>query len=248
MSTEKQGTGSQTIVVTGASGDIGLAIVERLVADGFHIAACCRSKADRIGVAFTDASQVTVHELDLRDAESIKACALAIIKESQYIAGLVNSAGLAQGSLAAMTRISEMRDAFEVNLFGPLQFTQYIAKKMTRQKSGAIVNITSTAGILADSGTLAYGGSKAALAHASRVMATEFGPLGIRVNAVAPSAVASSMADQMDEVARARLSDREALAGETLPSDVANMVAYLLSDSASAVSGQVIRVDRAMPF
>lgn len=248
MSTEKQGTGSQTIVVTGASGDIGLAIVERLVADGFHIAACCRSKADRIGVAFTDASQVTVHELDLRDAESIKACASAIIKESQYIAGLVNSAGLAQGSLAAMTRISEMRDVFEVNLFGPLQFTQYIAKKMTRQKSGAIVNITSTAGILGDSGTLSYGGSKAALAHASRVMATEFGPLGIRVNAVAPSAVASSMADQMDEVARARLSDREALAGETLPSDVANMVAYLLSDSASAVSGQVIRVDRAMPF
>ena len=111
-------------------------------------------------------------------------------------------AGLAQGSLAAMTRISDMRDVFEVNLFGPLQFTQHITKKMMRQKSGAIVNITSTAGILGDRGTLAYGGSKAALAHASRVMAAEFGPLGIRVNAVAPSAVTSAMADQMDEVAR----------------------------------------------
>ena len=76
----------------------------------------------------------------------------------------------------------------------------------------------------------------------------EFGPLGIRVNAVAPSAVASEMADQMDEAAREKLSDREALAGETLPSDIANLVAYLLSDNASAVSGQVIRVDRAMPF
>ena len=141
-----------------------------------------------------------------------------------------------------------MRDVFEVNLFGPLQFTQYITKKMMRQKSGAIVNITSTAGILGDPGTLAYGGSKAALAHASRVMAAEFGPLGIRVNAVAPSAVVSAMADKMDEVAREKLSDREALAGETLPLDVANMVAYLLSENASAVSGQVIRVDRAMPF
>ena len=56
------------------------------------------------------------------------------------------------------------------------------------------------------------------------------------------------MADQMDDVARAKLTDREALAGDTLPSDIANMVAYLLSDNASAVSGQVIRVDRAMPF
>ena len=248
MSTDQQSTGRQTIVVTGASGDIGLAIVKKLIADGFHVAACCRSKPDRISAAFTDDTRVTIHDLDLRDADSIKSCASAIIMETDFIVGLVNSAGVAQGSLASMTRISDMRDVFEVNLFGPLQFTQYIAKKMTRQKSGAIVNITSTAGILADSGTLAYGGSKAALAHASQVMATEFGPLGIRVNAVAPSAVASEMADQMDEAARARLSDREALAGDTLPSDVANMVAYLLSDSASAVSGQVIRVDRAMPF
>ena len=248
MSTEKLSTGNRTIVVTGARGDIGLAIVERLISDGFHVAACCRSKADRIRAAFTDLSQITIYELDLRDADSIKSCALAIIKESEHIAGLINSAGVAQGSLAAMTRISDMREVFEVNLFGPLHFTQYITKKMTRQKSGAIINITSTSGVLADSGTLAYGGSKAALAHASRVMATEFGALGIRVNAVAPSAVASEMADAMDEAAREKLSDREALAGETLPSDIANLVAYLLSDNASAVSGQVIRVDRAMPF
>ena len=246
--TGEQSTSSQTIVVTGASGDIGLAIVERLIADGFHVAACCLSKADRIRANFADPSKVTIHQLDLRNADNIKSCASAIIKESQYISGLVNSAGLAQGSLAAMTRISDMRDVFEVNLFGPLQFTQYITKKMFRQKSGAIVNITSTSGILGDSGTLAYGGSKAALAHASRVMAAEFGPFGIRVNAVAPSAVTSAMADQLDEVAREKLSDRQALAGETLPTDVANMVGFLLSDNASAVSGQVIRVDRAMPF
>ena len=253
MSTDKETTGeqspgSQTIVVTGASGDIGLAIVERLIANGFHVAACCRNNADRIRTVFADLSKVTIHQLDLRNADSIKSCASAIIKPSPYISGLVNSAGFAQGGLSAMTRISDMRDVFEVNLFGPLQFTQYITKKMMRQKSGAIVNVTSTAGILGDPGTLAYGGSKAALAHASRVMAAEFGPLGIRVNAVAPSAVVSAMADKMDEVAREKLSDREALAGETLPSDVANVVGYLLSDNASAISGQVIRVDRAMPF
>jgi len=248
MSTDKGTTGRQTIVVTGASGDIGLAIVERLIADGFHVAACCRDRATRIRAALSDPSQVTIYQLDLRDADSIRSCASDIIKDSEHITGLVNSAGLAQGSVASMTKISDMRDVFEVNLFGPLQFTQFIVKKMMRQKSGTIVNITSTAGILADSGTLAYGGSKAALAHASRVMATEFGPLGIRVNAVAPSAVASSMADLMDDAARDQLSSREALAGQTTPSDVAGVVAYLVSESAAAISGQVIRIDRAMPF
>lgn len=248
MSADKKTTGRQSIVVTGASGDIGLAIVERLIADGFHVAACCRDRASRIREALSDPSHVTIYQLDLRNADSIKSCASDIIKDSEHITGLVNSAGLAQGSLASMTRISDMRDVFEVNLFGPLQFTQFIVKKMMRQKSGTIVNITSTAGILADSGTLAYGGSKAALAHASRVMATEFGPLGIRVNAVAPSAVESSMADLMDDAARDQLSSREALAGETTPSDVAGVVAYLVSENAAAISGQVIRIDRGMPF
>lgn len=248
MSADKKTTGRQSIVVTGASGDIGLAIVERLIADGFHVAACCRDRASRIREALSDPSQVTIYQLDLRNADSIKSCASDIIKDSEHITGLVNSAGLAQGSLASMTKISDMRDVFEVNLFGPLQFTQFIVKKMMRQKSGTIVNITSTAGILADTGTLAYGGSKAALAHASRVMATEFGPLGIRVNAVAPSAVESSMADLMDDTARDQLSAREALAGETTPPDVAGVVAYLVSKSAAAISGQVIRIDRGMPF
>ena len=90
MSTDRETTGelstsSQTIVVTGASGNIGLAIVERLISDGFHVAACCRSKADRIRAAFADLSQITIYELDLRDADSIKSCASAIIKESQDI-------------------------------------------------------------------------------------------------------------------------------------------------------------------
>ena len=235
-----------TVIVTGASGDIGLSIIERLIVDGSKVVACCRSNPEKVARAF--GSDVEIHELDLRDEASIKTCASTIIREAGSVSGLVNCAGIAMGGLFAMTRMTDMRDVFDVNLFGPLLFTQYVAKKMMRQKSGSIVNITSTAGLLADPGTLAYGGSKASLGHASRVLATELGPLGIRVNAVAPSAVLSGMADQMDDAARAKLSDREALAGNTLPSDVAGIVSYLLSDNAAAISGQIIRVDRAMPF
>lgn len=235
-----------TVIVTGASGDIGVAIIERLVADGIRVAACCHSNPEKLAVAF--GSAVDIYQLDLRDEKNIKTCATKIIKATTSVAGLVNCAGIAMGNLFALTRISDLRDIYDVNFFGPLLFTQYVTRKLTRQKSGSIVNITSTAGLLADSGTLAYGGSKASLGHASRVLATELGPLGIRVNAVAPSAVDSGMADQMDVAARAKLSDREALPGNTLPRDVANVVSYLLSDRAAAISGQIIRVDRGMPF
>ena len=238
----------KTVVVTGASGDIGLAISNRLIADGFFVAACSHNHHDRVASAFTDMQNIALFDLNLREESSIKACATAIIKARGPIAGLVNCAGVATGSLFAMTRLADMRDLFEVNLFGPLLFTQYIVKKMVRQKYGAIINLTSTAGILADPGTMAYGGSKVALGHASRVMASELGPLGIRVNAVAPSVVSSSMAKQMDSAARAELKDREALVGKTIPADVADTISYLISDRAAAISGQIIRIDRAMPF
>ena len=162
--------------------------MERLIADGLKVAACCRSNPEKVAGIRLRCENC---ELDLRDEASIKTCASTIIKANSIL-GLVNCAGIAMGGLFAMTRMTDMRDVFDVNLFGPLLFTQYVAKKMIRQKSGSIVNITSTAGLLADPGTIAYGGS-ASLGHASRVLATELGPFGIRVNAVAPSAVVSGM-------------------------------------------------------
>ena len=78
-------------------------------------------------------------------------------------------------------------------------------------------------------------------------MASELGPLGIRVNAVA-HVVSSSMAKQMDSAARAELKDREALVGQTIPADVADTISYLISDRAAAIFRQIIRIDRAMPF
>ena len=210
MSTDKQSTGSQTIVVTGASGDIGLAIVERLIADGFHVAACCQQgRPHQSDLCRPVAGDYSSTGSSQRGQHQVLCVGHHQRKRSYRRAH--QQCGRRPGQSGIDDQVSDMRDVFEINLFGPLQFTQYITKKMTRQKSGAIVNITSTAGILGDSGTLAYGGSKAAFAHATRVMATEFGPLGIRVNAVAPSAVTSTMAGQMDAVAREKLSDREAL-------------------------------------
>jgi 3-oxoacyl-[acyl-carrier protein] reductase len=145
-----------------------------------------------------------------------------------------------------MTPVEDVRRVFEVNYFNQILFTQYVAKKMVRAKAGAIVNIASVAGLLADAGTLAYGGSKAALIHATRVLATELGPFGIRVNAIAPAVVETDMASEMDPAARAALDARSALNGTVAASDVAELVAILVSDATAKMTGQVLRLDRGL--
>lgn len=235
-------------VVTGASRGIGLAICQRLAKQGYRIAACVRAPSPELQTVLPEAGGHAIVTLELRDDAAIAEAARAVLKWSKQIDALVNCAGEASGGLFAMTRMNQMRDIFQVNLFGPMLFTQYIARAMTRAKAGAIVNIGSTAGLLADAGTLAYGGSKAALMHATRVLATELGASGIRVNAIAPAVVETDMAAQMDDAARAALDARSALPGKIAPGDVAALVNYLISPEAAQMTGQVLRLDRGMPF
>jgi 3-oxoacyl-[acyl-carrier protein] reductase len=239
----------KTVIVTGANRGIGLEIVRQLVEDGYRVGACVRNSSSALeDIVATGTGDHAVFKMDMSDEASIKNGAHDLLKWSDIPAGLVNCAGLATGSLFSMTRMSDLQTLYQVNLFGPLLLTQYVAKKMLRAKSGSIVNIASTAGLLADAGTLAYGGSKASLIHASRVMATELGAFGIRVNAIAPSVVETEMAALMDDSARAKLDDRSALGGQIMPQDVGALVGFLLSPASSKITGQVIRVDRGMPF
>lgn len=235
-------------VVTGANRGIGFAITERLVSQGYRVAACVRTASQDLQDLLPQEEGHAIVALDLRDDAAISEAARAILKWSKNINVLVNCAGIASGSLFTMTRMDQMRDIFQVNTFGPLLFTQYIARAMTKTKAGSIINIGSTAGLLADVGTMAYGGSKAALMHATRVLAMELGASGIRVNAIAPAVVETDMAAQMGDTARQALDARSALPGKIAPGDVAALVSYLVSHEAGQMTGQVLRLDRGMPY
>lgn len=236
-------------LVTGANKGIGLVVAQQLAQEGYRIAACVRSRSPKLDQLITsNDDRHAVFSLDLASDQSIKDCAKAVINWAGQIQALVNCAAVAKGGLFSITRIDDMRSLFDVNLFGTLLLTQYITKKMIRAQTGSVINIVSTAGILSDSGTLAYGGSKAALIHATKVMAAELGAFNIRANAIAPSVVETEMAALMDATAREKLDSRSALKGTIEPSDVANLVSYLVSDQSAKISGQVIRLDRAQPF
>lgn len=239
----------KTAIITGANRGIGLSIAHTLDAQGYRIAACVRSQSEALDHLIANGGgRHKSFQMDLANPDTIQLGAREALSWAKYPTALINCGAMATGSLFAMTRMADMNEIYQVNLFGPLQLAQYVTKKMMRAKSGSIVNIASTAGLLSDPGTLGYGGTKAALIHATRVMATELGPYGVRVNAIAPSVVETDMANLMDDNARSKLDDRSALVGKIFPDDIANAVAFLVSDASAKITGQVIRVDRGMPF
>ncbi len=239
-------TEHKVAVVTGANRGIGFATVEKLINEGWWVCACVRSESEELNVLLEGGGQV--YFLDLSDEQSVTDCAREVIRNTERVDALVNCGGVAHGALFSMTKLTDLQNVFQVNFFSQVLFSQYISKKMIRKRNGAIVNVSSTSGILADSGTLAYGCSKAALSHATRIMATELGAFNIRVNSVAPAKVDTDMGQMMDADSTDLLNSRSSISGEICASDVADLIHYLCLDGARYLSGQVIRLDRGMPF
>lgn len=238
-------------VVTGANRGIGYAITRTFASQGATVFACMRETTPGTLANLRSLESehgVTVHpvRLDLADESSIKDAIKEIVAGSRRIDVLVNNAGVASGSLFQMTPVSEVRRVFDVNFFGPLVLTQGLARLMSRNKSGSIINIASTAAMVADAGTLAYGSSKAAFARATQSMATELGASGIRVNAIAPGVTRTDMFEQMSPAASDKLIAASAMKRPAMPPEIANVALFLASDLSTFVSGQVIRVDGGM--
>ena len=235
-------------VVTGANRGIGRSITETFAENRCDIFACMREVTLETKKWLKNLENkfnivITPIELDLSDEDSIKNSIKQIFSTSKRIDILVNNAGIASGGLFQMTPISELRKVFEINLFSQILFTQGIAKIMIRNKSGSIINLSSSAAFIADPGTLSYGSSKSALIRATESMAMELGALNIRVNAIAPGVTKTDMFDQMSKDARDKLINSSSLKRPAEPKDIANVALFLASELSSFVTGQVIRAD-----
>lgn len=230
-------------VVTGVSRGIGRAIAETLTHHGTQVFGSVRTMDDTVS-NWADTAGVTLFELDLADEASIKnAIKLLRQRTPDGLDILVNNAGMPHGALFQMTRVVDLKEVFEVNFFGQIAFTQGLARHIARRKRGSIVNIASTAAMIPDPGTLAYGASKAAFARATQSLAMELGPQAIRVNTVAPGVTRTEMLEKMDPKALEKRVDHSMLKRIAEPQDIANAVLFLASDLSSHVTGQVLRVD-----
>ncbi len=242
----------KTAVLTGSNRGIGKAILEAFAKNGANIWACVR-KPD---AKFTDYIANLTKEtgvgiwpvyFDLADAEQVKTGAKTIMSAKKSIAVLVNNAGIIYKGLFQMTPVDKMKEVFEINFFSQMLLTQYIARIMTRQKSGSIVNISSSVAIDCNQGLTAYAASKAAIISSTKVMAKELAAYNIRVNAIAPGLIETDMMiKSTPQDALVSTLQRTCMKRVGEPSEIANAVLFLSSDLSSYITGQVLRVDGGM--
>lgn len=238
-------------IVTGANRGIGNAIVKKLASCGCNIWAGMRNpdkisdfckEAERLSQEY-EVSIIPVY-LDLTSEKVIKNTFKEIYKTTKKMDILVNCAGVVNTDIFQMTTMKKMRDVFEVNFFGPVYLTQLVLKSMQKNKQGSIINIGSISGLDANPTNSAYGSSKSAMMHFTRILASEVGRNGIRVNAVAPGPTKTDMIQSViDTIGEDQFLSRCAMSRCAEPDEIANVVCFLASDEASFINGQVIRVD-----
>ncbi len=142
-----------------------------------------------------------------------------------------------------MTSIDSLKDIFEVNYFAPIELMQLVSRQMIRQKSGVIINMASVGGIEAQPGYLAYGSSKSSLIWATRSIAKELAPYGIRVNAIAPGLIKTDMGLYKSDEELRKTIERTPMKRMGLPEDISSAAVYLASDMSSFMTGQVMQID-----
>ncbi len=233
-------------LVVGASGDIGLAISKELISNGAKVILHSK-KGNAKFKKFCKINSINILEVikfDLLDIEYMQ----KIIKKKLYrkkykIDFLINSAGFASGSIFEMTSISDIKKMFDINFFSQLRLIQLVLRLMKNSKNASISNIGSISGIVPYRGNLSYGTSKSAIMFATKILSKELATYKIRVNAVAPGVVSSQMADTMDKQVRVKMVKQSSLKREIKPFEVAKKIAYLCSDEAVKVNGQILKID-----
>ncbi|MDP3599757.1 MAG: SDR family oxidoreductase [Bosea sp. (in: a-proteobacteria)] len=233
-------------LVTGAARGIGLATARRFLEEGWTVALLdIESELLAQAVAALGRPEATLAlPCDVSDPEAVEAAFAALTARFGRLDALVNNAGTAVFKPLLETTLAEWNRVMAVNLTGPFLMTQLAAPLMAETGGGAIVNITSISGLRASTLRVAYGTSKAALAHLTKQQSAELASLGIRVNAVAPGPVDTAMAKAVHSAEiRADYRDAIPLARYGLEEELAASIFFLCSDQASYVTGQILAVD-----
>ncbi len=236
------------VIITGANRGIGRSMLESFCRNGYNVWACSRSKNKEFEeytkeLAAQNGVWVRHIYFDMTDEDSMKSGVDKIFADKQSVDVLINNAGVTAVGLLLQSKIEDIRALFDVNFFSVLRLTQLISKKMIIQRKGIIINMTSLAGIESQPGKIAYGSSKAALILMTRCLAKELGPLGIRVNGIAPGPIESEMIQQYSEDVLLRLKNETSLRRLGQPDEIAKTALFLASDNASYINGEIIKVD-----
>ncbi len=237
-------------VVTGGSRGIGRAIALKLASQGAQIVVNYTSNSAAADSVVKEVEALGSKAIAVQANVSMASDIENLIKETESQLGkidiLVNNAGITRDGLLIRMKEEDFDQVIDVNLKGVFLTTKLIGKKMLKQRAGSIVNITSVVGLMGNAGQANYAASKAGVIGFTKSVAKEFASRGITVNAVAPGFIESDMTAKLDEKVVENYMTAIPLSRFGQADDVANTVAFLVSDQANYITGQTLQVDGGM--
>lgn len=242
----------KNILVTGGGRGIGAGIAKTLAQLGARVAITYTSKPDSANAVLSDLPVLCssgshfATALDISNEASVEAAFKTVIEKFGHLEGLVNNAGVTHDQLLLRMKTEDFDQVMNTNLRGTFLCSKFAVKIMLKARQGSIVNVTSVIGHSGNPGQANYAASKAGIEAFSRSIAQEVGSRSIRLNCVAPGFIQTDMTDALSEEQKNAILAKIPLQKFGNTQDVANCVAFLLSDQASYITGQTFHVNGGM--
>jgi len=236
---------NKKILVTGATGGIGKALVQKFVSLEGNVLAT-GTKTEKLDALKKEFPNINVLKFDISDHSKIEEFIENVSSQLVGLDILVNNAGINMDNLSLRMKDDEWKKVIDLNLGSTFFLCKYGIKKMLKNKYGRIVNITSIVGHTGNLGQSNYAASKAAIVGMSKSLAIEYAKKNITINCVSPGFIQSKMTEGIVESIKAVLTSRIPMARLGKGEDVANTVAFLSSDAASYITGETIHVNGGM--
>jgi len=237
---------NKNIIVTGASGGIGNAIIKKLNETGANILAS-GTRIEKLEELKDNFKKIKILKFDISQSDKIEEFIENATSElGGSLDGIVNNAGITQDNLAIRMSLDEWQKVINVNLTSTFLMSKFAIKKMLKNKSGKIVNITSVVGHTGNLGQANYTASKAGIVAMSKSLAIEYAKKNININCISPGFIQTAMTDKIDDKFKEVIISKIPSARLGKPDDIANAVLFLSSDQSSYINGETIHVNGGM--
>ena len=237
---------NKNIIVTGASGGIGNSIIKKLNEAGANILAS-GTRIEKLEELKKNFKNIKILKFDISQSDKIEEFIENATNElGGSLDGLVNNAGITQDNLAIRMSLDEWQKVININLTSTFLMSKFAIKKMLKNKSGKIVNITSVVGHTGNLGQANYTASKAGIVAMSKSLAIEYAKKNININCISPGFIKTAMTDKIDEKFKEVIVSKIPSARLGEPDDIANAVLFLSSDQSNYINGETIHVNGGM--